>query len=781
VSEKGLGFSSILMATISQMTDPQPQQQAPPDVMGEQQAAPMGPQDFGKWNEKLPEDLQNVLKKLADHYCDEFKYARRMEVMQAWRARSFWREMQHLNWNWDGQCWDIMGPAGVGPTGTPDKNKDTAVLYSTNMYQGVGDSFIAIITQSVPSLRFEPVDPEEAADIETAKIGDDFRKYIQHENDPIQLMTKAAYYAWTDGRLHGHTWWGEDKRTGQERELQAIYGTMEVKVPILEEDQCNYVYLQFSEEHNLSAVRSVVRKRDFEDKAYYKKIKGGSTGNGQDTYERTARISVKQGISLKSAGGDMYSHLCTIQRTWMRPDSYLEDCVEEKNLPLLEQQFPDGVCCEFANGVYIGSKNCKQDDEWTVENIMEGDGSHRNAKGTCLVSVQERANDMINTTQDTYEKCQPAGYFDDKLFDTDAFQEQVSAPGQKHPIDGDNLPQGDTVANHAFFEPAATVSPDQMAYLKELMTDIPEFLTGISAILFGGGGGKSDQSGKALSIQQAAAMGRIGLPFRVLKRFYAKMMEQAIRCAAANRIEGNNDISIGIPDEQGHIEPLSIRVGDLNGNVRCFPDSDENYPESWTSKRQTYQTLMQDQDPDMKAILMKPRNQVMGKKFIGLQELELPDADSWDKQMVEINLLLQSPPNPPQEQPPVPIPTPMGVAAVQPPPAPPTSTIPIDPDWDNHSAEFETVMEFINSPKGQRLAKTNPGGIANVKLHGMEHKQILIQQQMQQMAAQAAANPPKQGPSSPKEATPESKEKGAAQNPAHQASAAPPPAPASGI
>lgn len=763
------------MAALPQVTDPEAQQ-ALPDTGEEQQAEQTGPQDFGPWNEQLPTDLQDVLKKLAQHYCDEFRYARRMEVMQAWRARSFWREMQHLNWNWDGQCWDIIGPAGVGPTGTPDRDKDTAVLYSTNMYQGFGESYIAIITQSVPSLRFEPEDPEEAADIETANHGDDFRKYIQHENDPIKLMTKAAYYSWTDGRIHGRTWWGEDKRTGKERELQAIYGTMEVKVPILEGEQCNYVYLQYSDEHNLAAVRSLVRERGFDDKAYYKKIKGGATGNGQDVYERTARISVKQGISLKSAGGDMYSHLCTIQRTWMRPDAYLEDCVEESFLPQLEQQFPDGVLCEFANGVYIGSKNAKQDDEWTVENIMEGDGSHRNAKGTCLISVQERANDMINTTQDTFEKCQPSSYYDDKVFDTDAFQEQVSAPGQKYGADMSGLPPGDTLSNHVYSETPAAVSPDQMGYLKELMTDIPEFLTGISAILFGGGG-NSDQSGKALSIQQAAAMGRIGLPFRVLKRFYARMMEQAIRCAAVNRIAGENDISVGIPDEQGNIEPLAVRVGDLNGNVRCFPDSDENYPESWTSKRQTYMTLMQEgnADPVMHAILTNPRNQVLAKKLIGLQEMEIPDADAWNKQMVEINLMLQAPPNPPGMQQ---LPNPL-TGDIETIPTPPSSTIPIDPEWDNNAAEYMTVQIFINSAKGQRLAKTKPDGIANIKLHGAAHKQVLVQQQMQQMAAQAQAAP--QGPSKPKQPTPEAEANKGAQNPAHHTAAAPAPAAASGI
>ena len=733
-------------------------QQAPGDA-GEEQT----PEDLGDWNEQLPEELQDCLKKLAQKFCDDFRYARRLEVMQAWRARSFWREMQHLTWNWDGECWDVLGPAGVGANGNGSPaNKDSAVLYTTNMYQGFGESFIAIITQAVPSLRFEPEDPEEAADVETARIADDFRKYVQHENDPVKLMTKAAYYAWTDGRMHGWTRWEVDKRTGKPREMQSIEGSMEVKVPCIYGEICDYTYLQYSTEYYIADVRAKVKGRKFP-ADYYKKIKGGSSGTGQDIYERTARISVKQGISLKSAGGDMYSHLCTTQRTWMRPSAFLDDCVDDRYQDQLESLFPTGCYCEFDNGVYTGSREASMDDEWAVENVMEGDGSSRNAKGTCLVSVQERVNDTINTTQDTFEKEQPASHWDDKMFDTNAFKEQVSTPGKRYPINLSEMPPGDAISNHVFFEEKAAVDASQLSYLKELMTDVPEFLTGISAILFGSDSG-GDKSGKALSIQQAAAMGRIGLPFRVMKRFYSRMMEQAVRCASKNR---TSDIRAGIPDEQGRVESIAVRVGDLAGNIRCFPDSDENYPESWTSKRQTYMTLMQEgnADPTMHAILTNPRNQVLAKKLIGLQEMELPDADAWEKQMAEINLMLRVPPTPPQPQPPMQVPNPLQpetMETVQPPPIPPQSTVPIDPDYDNHAAEFATVSIFLNSAKGQEIKKSDPDGFMNIRLHGLAHKQAMMQQQMAQMAAMA---PQGQGPSQPKQPTPESKSNTAAQQP----------------
>ena len=81
-----MGFPSILMATTPQAIEPEVQQDPETGEAMQQEAPPK--QDYGEWNENLPENLQDTLKKLAGHYCDEFRYARRMEVMQAWRARS---------------------------------------------------------------------------------------------------------------------------------------------------------------------------------------------------------------------------------------------------------------------------------------------------------------------------------------------------------------------------------------------------------------------------------------------------------------------------------------------------------------------------------------------------------------------------------------------------------------------------------------------------------------------------------------------------------------------
>jgi hypothetical protein len=275
-----------------------------------------------------------------------------------------------------------------------------------------------------------------------------------------------------------------------------------------------------------------------------------------------------------------------------------------------------------------------------------------------------------------------------------------------------------------------------LQYLKELMVEIPQFLTGISAILFGQDQ-TGDKSGKALSIQQNMAMGRMGLPWGVMKRFYARMMEQAIRLAG--KLGG--DRRVGVPDSSGKIETIAVREAQLNGKVRCFPVADQNFPESWTAKRGIYMQLLQEgnTDPVMKQILTHPRNQQLAKKLIGLEELEIPGADSWNKQMKEIAQLLAETPN--QVELPTTVPNPMTQEPeeiVKPQMVP---SLGIDAVWDDNEAEFLTIKIWVNRAEGQAAAKENPEGFKNVKLHGELHRNA-IAGTMGAPGAAPAAKPP---------------------------------------
>jgi len=707
-------------------------------------------QDNSEANENIAEILKTNLLDLARKFTEEDRYSRRLEIQETRRKHFFWRELQHLTWDYRTEGWQVLGQSSAG-LGTTAKQQDSSVLYTTNIYQGFGLSIQAVLTQNIPAVRFEPQNPSDAADIETAKAANRMRKIIEHENDAVKLMTETAFLCWNDGRIGAYTRFQEDKRTKTPRETISVCGVLELKVPITADSVEDYVYLQHSNEYHEAIIKDEVSKMAFEP-GYEKKIKTGSSGAGQDVYERTARISTKQGVSLVTQSVGSWSHLVTRQNTWMRPAAF--KLIENEEIRAqLEELFPDGFRVRSDSGTYTGSWNESMDDCWAILHPLPGDGQYRNSIGNSSVSVQERFNDIINITQDVYEKTQPAGWFDDKIVDADGVVRQRSMPGARYPAPRN--PQ-EALSNSFYFEPAAQVSADMLQYAQDLMGPVMQFLTGAFPALFGGEmKGVETASGYGMARDQA--MGRIGLIWRAVKRFWARIMEQAVRCAAKNR---KDDVSMGVPDDSGNVETTEVRIEELQGKIYCYPDSDENFPESFSQKRAAYMQILPiaDKNPALEQILAEPDNVELARKLIGLEDFVIPAAEARDKQLYEINQMLKSAPTPNpqyaqlQEE--------LGQATqhvggggMLPDGAVEaltqqlqstgqmTSSIPIDAEMDDNAAEAEAGKTWVNSSEGQKQKRENPTGFANVRFHILEHLKVVQQQEMAQMMA--AMPPPK--------------------------------------
>lgn len=685
------------MAT--QALDIQPNLGAPPEA----QQDPQFP--YGQNGENLPVELQDALKQLCTGAMEEDRYSRRMEIQESRRARYYWRGMQHLSWNWKSEGWEIMGPGGAS-IGSYAQAEDSAVLYVTNIYQAFGLSIQAVLTQNIPQVRFEPQKATDPADIDTASAANDLRKIIEHQNDVVMLQTQMSYYAWTDGRVGAYTCWEMDKRTNTERETISMSGALEVKVPITTERLEDFVYLMHSDEYHVSVIREEVSTLGFAPE-YELKIVGGAHGSGEDVYERTARISTKQGVSLLTQSGDTLSHLVTRQNTWLRKAAF-QQCQDKDRKQQLQTAFPDGVRVRHDNGIYTGSWAEKMDDHWTVMHALPGDGQYRNAIGFSLLSVQERFNDIINITQDTYEKGLPAAWVSDEAVDSDGVVRQVSKPAARYPFP---KKPNEAVADSFFFEPAASVSGDMLKYAEDLMGPIAQFLTGAFPALMGNPESKNDTA-SGYAMQRDQAMGRIGIIWRAIKRFWARIMEQAIRCGAEHRTE---DVSMGIPDEDGEIQTTTVRLEDMQGNVYCYPDVDENFPSSPSQKTARFMQLlpMAAQSPQLAAMIFSPDNVAEAQDLVGLEDFQVPGADSERKQLTEIAVMLKT-----------------------------GQPLPIDPIFDDNAAEFEAGKRWVNSADGQKAKAANPAGFMAVRTHLMMHQQVLAQQQMAAQQAQAAMHQP---------------------------------------
>src|SRR2546427_10614832 len=98
-----------------------------------------------------------------------------------------------------------FGASGVGGVEDAQTAEDMPrYQFVTNFYQGFGLSFIAIMSQDVPTTRFYPQSTQSEQDITTAKAADHAVELIEQNNRVQDLLTGIGYLLWTDGKIGGY-------------------------------------------------------------------------------------------------------------------------------------------------------------------------------------------------------------------------------------------------------------------------------------------------------------------------------------------------------------------------------------------------------------------------------------------------------------------------------------------------------------------------------------------------------------------------------------------------
>src|ERR1700731_4335309 len=124
-----------------------------PSVVGAQHAAPLlGNTDLGPNNERL-EDLKpklvHALRELVRQYREEGVVARRHEIRRIRQARLFWQGLQYAWWNPNDMNWHL--PYENRSSDDRELEEMPRYQFVTNFYQGFGLSFVAVLSQDVPS------------------------------------------------------------------------------------------------------------------------------------------------------------------------------------------------------------------------------------------------------------------------------------------------------------------------------------------------------------------------------------------------------------------------------------------------------------------------------------------------------------------------------------------------------------------------------------------------------------------------------------------------------
>src|SRR5467141_724960 len=170
---------------------------SPSDPFG---ASPAHP--FGLNNERLEEmrpDLVNALRELELQYRQEGIVARRGEIRRIRQARLFWQGLQYAWWNPNDMNWHL--PFEQRFSDDRALQEMTSYQFVTKFYQGFGLSFIAVLSQDVPSVRFYPQSAQSLEDIAAARAASDVAQLVEQNNHIEQLLSSIGYFLWTDGKL----------------------------------------------------------------------------------------------------------------------------------------------------------------------------------------------------------------------------------------------------------------------------------------------------------------------------------------------------------------------------------------------------------------------------------------------------------------------------------------------------------------------------------------------------------------------------------------------------
>jgi hypothetical protein len=724
----------------------------------------------------IPKRYQETLRRLCQKIAQQDQFARIEEVKRAAEQRFYWRSMFDVCWNENQGSW--VQPSvlsGLSPLASRESDSgDVELHYPINIYQSFGRGHICVVSEPW-KIRMEATKVAAPDALRVSSAADTMREQIEAQNSIKDFRMDASRLSYTDGRTSLYSRWVTDgARFGYEDEAHDdeadegvgeggnppekkpripkggevldAYGVLESKVPITARRTAKFDFRQLAFEVGAGSAKSMfpwVAKR----------LQGGSPGPGEYAFDRTTRIAITQGLRMLQQTGDTVSQLMTWERDWIRP-SYFTEIDNEEDRKWFEDNYPDGALVEWIGTTYCRSRNESMDDHWVDIYPLPGDGQATPSCGAIIMPVQDALLDLTDLIMERSMKSIPAIWCNKNAgINLQAISKQKAGPGAHYSME---LEPAQIAEQQFYAEPAPQVPANEPDMFNWLSSTGPQSLTGLYPAALG----ESDPSNSTLGgikLLQAASKGQSGVAWSAFREGYAKSMMQLIRIGAYYRAADQDD------EGKVRVNDTLIDLEDLrDGNWNCVPDGDESYPNTHSERKEAMTELLA-QPWGAQLIASSPKNMAIAKDLCGLQDLEVPDADTEEDQLTAIKQMLEEPP----------IPTPafqqyqmaVKVAAMtgQPPPPPPPdevlfeSSMPIDPEVDDAKASHTVLQNWLRSDVGKQAKLDKPEGYKNVRLRMIAYKkqmqaeqQAQMQQQTQLMLLQEQAKHP---PKAPKDAS----------------------------
>lgn len=699
--------------------------------------AELSQQPYGEFNKELPEELVNILRAIIEKFQHQDMYDRRREVLTDRRNRFYERGYQHLVENSTTGQFTMQQAGGWVKQGNVDIQCPSCID-DYNIVQPCQMILEAIMTQASAGVNFRPCDPSSAEDMDAAKAAEGYREHFDRQNDVNELRRQMVRMMALSGRTVIWTKTAEDgPKYGYDAmdqpvkmQMAQVFGTLETKCPITAKclSDCHYFFI--SDDPDV-----LMAKQEYPD--FAKEIKASQCCLGESEYERIARLGVLQGTRQRGQAGESTSHLTTRLHAWIRPAAFnMEICDEAFEggtiKDALNQLFPKGALVTFVGETYVGSAAEAMEDSLVVFHPYPGDGMFRLAMMQPGIVIQDRFNDDMNAYAEVKDYGWPSTWVHGEQEDVDAIVSQKASPYSYH---GTKARTGQQLEHNFFREPDPNIPASFFTSTQDLL-QLLYFILATPPALFGQA--ESDQKTAAGFAQmRAQAMGRLGLPYGVMNAATAQMYYQAALKAAQDSPDEGKPITVSGADGRN----TQVDISALNrGAFRAYPDMDAGFPESTEAKRTTLNAIFQlaGQSPVGMQIIDNPDNLETYKEVNGFPRLVIPEAEARNKQVGEIEKLLQQTPIPPD---PMQVQQAEKAAQVQHAaqsvqaeqmgmPAPPMQ--PFDPSslimpsimplpMDLHPWEFKKCQDWMSSEEGCREKDNNPTGFQNVVLHAQKH------------------------------------------------------------
>lgn len=711
-----------------------------------------------------------VIKTAIIKDCD----SKRKIYMPIWqRAEYYWNDIQDIFLDPNTETWLTFDPTEGETEVTALENNNKIA----NVYRADGESLIAAATVGNLGIRFYPQDAENIKDVEKARSYTDIAEYLQIQNKIRDLRRRTFTIRYNQGLVGSYVYYETDKKYGtvevkdisektvlvvnylcqcgetqtkqydneddiaaepvedtqcpecgmpmendgemMEQKMEVVgtkeeykgcsivelYSPLEMRVPFYAKtvDKIDYVVIQ-SEVHYTEAMALLLQDSEDEDSIEPNTIDNEAYDREQHDYY----------------GNLSSDSLVTITYVWALPNWYnvIARDGDKKKIKELMKKYPEGLKATFIKDKVFRCKPESLKARWSFIRSPLDSHVYCRALGNGTIPIQDMLNDMIFLILDTIRHSVGDTWVDFRIINQNVVNKMAQKPGNYLPVfTEDNRP----IQEYFYSSKNATLSKEVDSFMDKL-EQLRQLVSGIFPSIFGGRFEGGSQTFGEYKLSRDQALQRISMPADNVDDFMAETFSKATELYADNM---KYDEKYSVDNGPNSYMNKTLRKPHKDGKIsRVLPMRSEQFPVTWEQQRAFIMELLGMNKEAIDALIFAPENISIAGKVIGIPGMKIPGENDRNKQLIEIQRLLNEEPIPGPDKA-------MLVPSVR-----------TDKDIDNDDVHIATAIQFCVSPEGMYQQRVNPKGFQNVIAHIQEHKFNVKEKQVAEMPPDPTQAPP---------------------------------------